>query len=81
MDAKQLLVSVPVRWRRLWSAPPRRGETGAYVRVAEIEIDPAQFEPYEAAVKEQIEPASGWSPESWHCTPYRTKRTRRACSY
>ena len=28
-----------------------------YVRVAEIEIDPAQLEPYKAAVKEQIEAA------------------------
>jgi quinol monooxygenase YgiN len=28
-----------------------------YVRVAEIEIDPAQLEPYRAAVKEQIEAA------------------------
>jgi len=28
-----------------------------YVRVAEIEIDPSQVEPYRAAVKEQIEAA------------------------
>jgi quinol monooxygenase YgiN len=28
-----------------------------YVRVADIEIDPAQVEPYKAAVKEQIEAA------------------------
>ena len=28
-----------------------------YVRLAEIEIDPAQLEPYKAAVKEQIEAA------------------------
>jgi quinol monooxygenase YgiN len=28
-----------------------------YVRIAEIEIDPAQLEPYKAAVKEQIEAA------------------------
>jgi quinol monooxygenase YgiN len=28
-----------------------------YVRVAEIEIDPAQLEPYKAAAKEQIEAA------------------------
>jgi quinol monooxygenase YgiN len=43
--------SVPQHWRR--------SEVGeeSYVRVAEIEIDPAQLVPYKAAVKEQIEAA------------------------
>jgi quinol monooxygenase YgiN len=58
MDAKQLLVlgasvlaSSPV-------GPAEAQETHQlYVRVAEIEIDPAQIEPYKAAAKEQIEAA------------------------
>nr|WP_245285227.1 putative quinol monooxygenase [Bradyrhizobium sp. WSM3983] len=34
-----------------------QGSKDPYVRVAEIEIDPAQIEPCKAAVKEQIEAA------------------------
>jgi quinol monooxygenase YgiN len=39
------------------AAAPGPGPKDPYVRVAEIEIDPAQLEPYKAAVKEQIEAA------------------------
>jgi len=35
--------------------PPSRGEMqNLYVQIAELEIDPAQFEDYKAAVEEQI---------------------------
>jgi hypothetical protein len=48
---------VPLRWRCFFLVGPAPAEVRQepYVRVAEIEIDPAQLDPYEAAAKEQID--------------------------
>lgn len=56
MDAKQVLV---IATTMLAMGVPAFGQQARepYVRVAEIEIDPAQLEAYKAAVKEQIEAA------------------------
>jgi quinol monooxygenase YgiN len=57
MDARQLLLLCTTMIASL-SAPAVAQETkDLYVRVAEIEIDPAQLDAYTAAVKEQIEAA------------------------
>jgi quinol monooxygenase YgiN len=55
MDAKQLLVLGATTLASSLVAAEVRQEP--YVRVAEIEIDPTQLEPYKVAVKEQIEAA------------------------
>ena len=58
MDAKQLLVLGASALASSLVAPAEAQETHQpYVRVAEIEIDPTQIEPYRAAAKEQIEAA------------------------
>ena len=58
MDAKQLMV-LGVSVLASFFGDSAMGEESKvpYVRVAEIEIDAAQLEPYKAAVKEQIEAA------------------------
>ena len=57
MDARQLLLVGATMIASL-SAPAVAHDTKEpYVRVAEIEIDPAQLDAYSAAVKEQIEAA------------------------
>ena len=57
MDARQLLLVGATMIASL-SAPAVAQDTKEpYVRVAEIEIDPAQLDAYSAAVKEQIEAA------------------------
>ena len=58
MDAKQLMV-LGVSVLASFFGDSAMGEESKvpYVRVAEIEIDPVQLEPYKAAVKEQIEAA------------------------
>jgi quinol monooxygenase YgiN len=58
MDPKQLLVlgAATLASSLIGPAAAEVGEE-RYVRVAEIEIDPAQLVPYKAAVKEQIEAA------------------------
>ena len=56
MDARQLLVLGATMLAAL-GAPAFANTKEPYVRVAEIEIDPAQLEAYKAAVKEQIEAA------------------------
>jgi quinol monooxygenase YgiN len=56
MDARQLLISgasVPVS--SLGGGALAEAARDPYVRVAEIEIDPAQLEAFKAAVKEEIE--------------------------
>jgi quinol monooxygenase YgiN len=58
MDAKQLLVlGASVLASFTGGSAMAEDSKEPYVRVAEIEIDPAQLEPYKAAVKEQIEAA------------------------
>jgi quinol monooxygenase YgiN len=58
MDAKQLLVLGASALASLSSGSATAEDSKEpYVRVAEIEIDPAQLEPYKVAVKEQIEAA------------------------
>ena len=58
MDAKQLLVLGASVLASSLVGPAEAQETHQpYVRVAEIEIDPTQIEPYRAAAKEQIEAA------------------------
>ena len=58
MDAKQLLVLGASVLASSLVGPAEAQETHQpYVRVAEIEIDPAQTERYKAAAKEQIEAA------------------------
>jgi quinol monooxygenase YgiN len=58
MDAKQFLVLGASVLASSLVGPAEAQETHQpYVRVAEIEIDPAQIEPYKAAVREQIEAA------------------------
>ena len=58
MDAKQILV-LGASVLAAFSGGSAMGKDlkEPYVRVAEIEIDPVQLEPYKAAVKEQIEAA------------------------
>ena len=58
MNAKQILV-LGASVLAAFSGGSAMGKDSKepYVRVAEIEIDPAQLEPYKAAVKEQIEAA------------------------
>ena len=58
MDAKQLMV-LGVSVLASFFGDSAMGEESKvpYVRVAKIEIDAAQLEPYKAAVKEQIEAA------------------------
>jgi quinol monooxygenase YgiN len=58
MDAKQLLVlGASVLASSLGGPAEAQEMHQPYVRVAEIEIDSVQIEPYRAAVKEQIEAA------------------------
>jgi quinol monooxygenase YgiN len=56
MDARQLLISgASVLASSLGGRALAEAARDPYVRVAEIEIDPAQLEAYKAAVKEEIE--------------------------
>ena len=56
MDARQLLISgASVLASSLGDRALAEAARDPYVRVAEIEIDPAQLEAYKAAVKEEIE--------------------------
>jgi len=58
MDAKQILVLGASMLAASLTGPiAAQDAQQPYVRVAEIEIDPLQIEPYQAAVKEQIEAA------------------------
>ena len=58
MDAKQLLVLGASVLASSLVGPAEAQETHQpYVRVAEIEINPTQIEPYKAAAKEQLEAA------------------------
>ena len=58
MNAKQILVlGASVLAAFSGGSAIGKDSKEPYVRVAEIEIDPAQLEPYKAAVKEQIEAA------------------------
>src|SRR3954470_5855515 len=58
MDAKQLFVLAASLLASSGAGPAKADETHQpYVRMAELEIDPAQMEPYKVAVKEQIEAA------------------------
>jgi quinol monooxygenase YgiN len=56
--AKQLLIVGSSMLATVFSGSALSQETdGQYVQIAQIEIDPAQLENYQAAVKEQIEAA------------------------
>ena len=56
--AKQLLIVGASMLATVFSGSALSQETdGQYVQIAQIEIDPAQLENYQAAVKEQIEAA------------------------
>ena len=58
MDAKQILVlGASVLAAFSGGSVMGKDSKEPYVRVAEIEIDPVQLEPYKAAVKEQTEAA------------------------
>jgi quinol monooxygenase YgiN len=58
MDAKQFLVFGASMLAAALARPAGAQESHQpYVRVAEVEIDPSQIEPYRTAVKEQIEAA------------------------
>jgi quinol monooxygenase YgiN len=58
MDSKQLLIlGASVLVSSFGGAALAQSAKDPYVRIAEIEIDPAQVEPYRAAVREQIEAA------------------------
>jgi len=58
MDAKQILVlGASVLAAFSGGSVMGKDSKDPYVRVAEIEIDPVQLEPYKAALKEQIEAA------------------------
>ena len=57
MDIKQLLVLGAAVLTSVANPAQAQELRQPYVRVAEIEIDPAQIEPYRAAAKEQIEAA------------------------
>jgi len=57
MDARQLLLVGATMIASLSATAVAQDTKEPYVRVAEIEIDPAQLDAYSAAVKEQIEAA------------------------
>ena len=57
MDIKQLLVLGAAVLTSVANPAQAQELRQPYVRVAEVEIDPAQIEPYRAAAKEQIEAA------------------------
>ena len=57
MDIKQLLVLGAAVLTSVANPAQAQELRQPYVRVAEIEIDPAQIEPFRAAAKEQIEAA------------------------
>ena len=58
MDAEQpLVLGASVLASSLVGPAEAQQTHQPYVRVAEIEVDPAQIEPYKAAAKEQIEAA------------------------
>jgi hypothetical protein len=62
MDRKHLLVlGASILAASLGSPGGAQEPRSPYVRVAEIEINPGQLEPYRAAAKEQIEAAVGSS--------------------
>lgn len=57
MDSRQLLVLGATMMASLSSPAVAQHVGSPYVRLAEIEIDPAQFDAYKAAVEEQIQAA------------------------
>jgi quinol monooxygenase YgiN len=57
MDAKQVLVMAATMLATMGAPAFGQQAREPYVRLAEIEIDPAQLDAYKAAVKEQIEAA------------------------
>jgi quinol monooxygenase YgiN len=59
MNAKQLLIISIALLLALLLGSPARGEEmdQRHIRIAEIEVDPAQLDSYKAAVKEQIDAA------------------------
>ncbi|WP_371259534.1 hypothetical protein [Bradyrhizobium sp. URHD0069] len=57
MEVRQLLVLGAAMLTLAFPSASAQDAKEPYVRVAEIEIDPAQLEAYKAAVKEQIEAA------------------------
>jgi hypothetical protein len=57
MEVRQLLILSAAMLAMAGGSGFGQGSKEPYVRVAEIEIDPAQLEAYQAAVKEQIEAA------------------------
>jgi quinol monooxygenase YgiN len=58
MDAKQILIlGASVLASFVTGAAQAKDMDQPYIRVAEIEIDPAQIEPYKVALQEQIEAA------------------------
>jgi molybdate transport system substrate-binding protein len=59
MDAKQVLVIAATMLAAMGTPAFAQQAREPYVRVAEIEIDPAQLDAYTVAVKEQIEAAIG----------------------
>ena len=59
MDAKQVLVITATMLTAMGAPVFAQQAREPYVRVAEIEIDPAQLDAYTAALKEQIEAAIG----------------------
>jgi quinol monooxygenase YgiN len=59
MEAKQVLVIAATMLAAMGAPAFAQQAREPYVRVAEIEIDPAYLEAYTAAVKEQIEAAIG----------------------
>ena len=59
MEAKQVLVIAATMLTAMGAPAFAQQAREPYVRVAEIEIDPAHLEAYTAAVKEQIEAAIG----------------------
>ena len=59
MEAKQVLVIAATMLAEMGAPAFAQQAREPYVRVAEIEIDPAHLEAYTAAVKEQIEAAIG----------------------
>ena len=59
MEAKQVLVIAATMLAAMGAPAFAQQAREPYVRVAEIEIDPAHLEAYTAAVKEQIQAAIG----------------------
>ena len=58
MDARQLLILGASMLAAGLGGPALAGEArGEYVRIAELEIDPAQVESFNSAIKESIETA------------------------